>query len=450
MFERKIKGTINNWIENGKDAFLLRGIRQVGKTYIIRECLKESSYPFVELNFIEHPEFIELLNNSINTNDFIMRLSLTTNEKLEPYKTIFFLDEVQECKDIITKIKFLVEDGRYKFILSGSLLGVEINDLRSAPVGYMSVHDMYPLCFEEFSKALGIKQDIIDLLKDCFDNRKAVDEFVHRKMMDLFYLYLIIGGMPEAVATYIDANDLSMVSTVHKKILDLYRIDFTKYENNYKLKIREIFDSMPGQLNQMNKRFKFSNISKNVSFDRLENSFLWLKDAGVAIPVYNVSEPTVPLIISENRSLFKLFYGDVGLLTSNYSNDVKIAILNKNPNINNGALFENVCAQELLCKNFKLYYFNSKKQGELDFVVEYKGKVLPIEIKSGKSYKKHSALNNILSNDDYMIDEAFIFCDNNVEVEDNRIYLPIYMMMFLDNRSSEKLIYKIDLGGLQA
>ena len=307
---------------------------------------------------------------------------------------------------------------------------------------------MYPLCFEEFSKALGIKQDIIDLLKDCFDNRKAVDEFVHRKMMDLFYLYLIIGGMPEAVATYIDANDLSKVSDVHKKILDLYRIDFTKYENNYKLKIREIFDSMPGQLNQMNKRFKFSNISKNVSFDRLENSFLWLKDVGAAIPVYNVSEPTVPLIISENRSLFKLFYGDVGLLTSNYSNDVKITILNKNPSINNGALFENACAQELLCKNFKLYYFNSKKQGELDFVVEYKGKVLPIEIKSGKSYKKHSALNNVLSNDDYMIDEGFVFYDDNINVKNNKVYFPIYMLMFLDNTISQEFIYKIDLSGL--
>ena len=175
---------------------------------------------------------------------------------------------------------------------------------------------------------------------------------------------------------------------------------------------------------------------------------MWLKDAGVAIPVYNISEPTIPLIISENRSLFKLFYSDVGLLTSNYSNDVKIAILNKNPSINNGALFENACAQELLCKNFKLYYFNSKKQGELDFVVEYKGKVLPIEIKSGKSYKKHSALNNVLSNDDYMIDEGFIFYDNNVEKEDNRIYLPIYMMMFLDNTISQKFIYKIDLSGL--
>lgn len=445
MIERKIKGTINNWIENGKDAFLLTGARQIGKTYLIRECLKESPYPFVELNFIEHPEFVELFNNSINTNDFIMRLSLTTTEKLVPYKTIFFLDEVQECKDIITKIKFLVEDGRYKFILSGSLLGVEINDLRSAPVGYMSVHDMYPLCFEEFSKALGIKQDIIDLLKDCFDNRKAVDGFVHKKMMDLFYLYLIIGGMPEAVMTYIDTNDLSMVSAVHKKILDLYRIDFTKYENNYKLKIREIFDSIPGQLNQMNKRFKFSIISKNVSYDRLENSFLWLKDAGVAIPVYNVSEPTVPLIISKNRSLFKLFYGDVGLLTSNYSNDVKIAILNKNPSINNGALFENACAQELLCKNFKLYYFNSKKQGELDFVVEYKGKVLPIEIKSGKSYKKHSALNNVLSNDDYMIDEGFVFYDDNIKFKNNKVYFPIYMLMFLDNTISQELIYKIDL-----
>lgn len=205
---------------------------------------------------------------------------------------------------------------------------------------------------------------------------------------------------------------------------------------------------MPGQLDQKTKRFQFASIGKGLSYDRAENDFLWLKDAGVAIPVYNVREPKVPLVISENRNLFKLFFSDVGLLTSNYSNQVKIALLNKEKDINNGALFENVVAQELLCKGHKLYYFNSKKQGELDFVLELAGKVVPLEIKSGKDYKRHSALNNVLRTAEYEIDEAYVFSEGNIEVNSKKVYMPIYMIMFLDDVYMKDTIYKLDLGGL--
>ena len=238
------------------------------------------------------------------------------------------------------------------------------------------------------------------------------------------------------------------MAQVHEKIIRLYKKDFLKYEVRYKLKLREIYDAMPGQLDQKNKRFQLNSIEKGISYDRVANDFLWLKDAGVVIPVYNVSEPKLPLVINENRNLFKLFFSDVGLLTSCYSNQVKISILNKDRSINNGALFENVVAQELLTKGHREYYFNSKKQGELDFVVELDGKAVPLEIKSGKDYKRHSALNNVLKNADYNISEAYIFSEGNIEVNDKRIYMPIYMIMFLDNTKLDNTIYRLDIAGL--
>lgn len=448
MIERFAKKAINNWISDGKDAFLLTGARQIGKTYLIRQCLQESDYPYIEINFIEQPELIELFSGAKDSKELLLRLSLISPKPLEPGKTIIFLDEIQEFKDIVTRIKFLVEDGNYRYIMSGSLLGVELNDLRSAPVGYMEIYDMYPLGLEEFSRAIGINNTVIQSLRDHFASRTPVDNFIHSKMLDVFYLYLIVGGMPEAVATYIQTNDLSRVAQVHEKIIRLYKTDFSKYENNYKLKLQEIYDAMPGQLAQKNKRFQLNSIGKGICYDRVANDFLWLKDAGVAIPVYNISEPTPPLIISENRNLFKLFFSDVGLLTSHYSTAVKIAVLNKESSIDNGALFENAVAQELLFKGHKEYYFNSKKQGELDFVIELNGKVTPLEIKSGKDYKRHSALNNVLSNDDYNIPEAYIFSEGNIEINQNRIYMPIYMIMFLEDTPLENTIYKLDLSGL--
>lgn len=357
MIDREMKTTINNWILQGKEAFLLTGARQIGKTYLIRECLKESKYDYVELNFIERPELVELFENATNAQDLLMRLSLITDKQLNKGKTIIFFDEIQEFKDIVTRIKFLVEEGSFRYIMSGSLLGVELNDLRSAPVGYLRIEDMYPLTVKEFMKAVGIKENILEMLEECYKKQQQVDEFVHKKMLDVFYLYLIVGGMPEAVAVYTETNDLARVAAVHQKIMRLYKADFTKYETTYKLKLREIYDSMPGQLDSKNKRFKINTLGKGLNYDRVANDFLWLKDAGVAIPVYNINEPKLPLIISENRNLFKLFFSDVGILTNQYSDQVKIAILNKEKSINNGALFENVVAQELLANGFNLYYY---------------------------------------------------------------------------------------------
>lgn len=448
MLRRHLKSDIENWIGNGRDALLITGARQIGKTYLIRECLRESGVHYVELNFIERPELRELFSNARSTDDIIMRLSLAAGEAIRKGETIIFLDEVQEYKDIVTQIKFLVEDGSCRYIMSGSLLGVELYDLRSAPVGYMSVLDMYPLDLKEFANAVGVRDDVIDTLRRCFIDETGVDDYIHGRMLDVFYLYLIVGGMPEAVDVYIRTNDLTRVADVHRKILRLYRQDFTKYENMYKLRLKEIYDSLPGQLNNPNKRFKINGIGAGLSYERVENDFLWLKDAGVALPVYNVTEPKSPLIISEKRNLFKLFMSDVGLLTSCYPDKVKLDILNKAPSINNGALFENAVAQELVSKGIQAYYFNSKKQGELDFVIELDGSVTPLEIKSGKDYKKHSALANVLSDANYNINKAYIFSDENVETIGERVYVPVYMIMFVENNKIENLIYRLDLEGL--
>lgn len=447
MIKRHIQSKIYKWIQDGNNALLVTGARQVGKTYVIRNSLKKNNINYMEFNFIEQPELVELFKNSTDTKDFLMRLSLAADKPLSKGMIIFF-DEIQEVKDFITKIKFLVDDGTYKYVLSGSLLGVELNGLKSAPVGYMQILDMYPLDFHEFVDALGVQENIIAILEKCFIERKTVDEFIHKKMLDIFNLYLIVGGMPQAVSIYLETNDLNRVSQVQQDITRLYRFDFSKYEEKYKLKLKEIYDALPGQLDEKNKRFQLNKVGKGISFKKVENDFLWLKDAGVVIPVYNVSEPKLPLMISENRNLFKLFMSDVGLLTNMYSDYVKMAILNHESSINNGALFENVVAQELNTKGFNVYYYNSKKMGELDFVVELDGEILPLEIKSGKDYKRHSALNNVLSTENYNIKKALVFSQGNVVVKDKRIYLPIYMIMFLKNKKLNNSVYKIDLNGL--
>lgn len=447
MLYRKISENIKNWILNGKDAFLLTGARQVGKTSIIRECLKELNQDYVELNFIDKPELISIFGSSKNAKDLLLRLSLVCGRSLTP-KTIIFFDEIQEFKDIITRIKFLVDDNSYRYIMSGSLLGVELSDIRSSPVGYLEIWQMYPMCFEEFVLALGVSEEIISNLNKCFEKQCKVDDYIHEKMMDLFYLYLIVGGMPEVVDTYLKTNNLKSVEDVHHKIIEAYKIDFSKYEKNNKLSLVEIYDALPGQLNNMNKRFKINEIGKNALYERKADSFIWLKNAGVVIPVYNITEPKLPLILNEKRSLFKLFNADIGLLTSSYSNETKLAILNKDKDINNGAIFENCVAQELLYEGYDVYYFNSKQYGELDFVIEDGFNVLPIEVKSGKAYKKHSALNNVLNIEAYKINKAYILCDGNVEIDGKKIYLPIYMLMFIKKKQLENPVYKVDINGL--
>ena len=384
-----------------------------------------------------------------NTKDLLARLSLFTKQKLIKRDTLIFFDEVQICPEVITYIKFLVDEGSYNYILSGSLLGIEINDLRSVPVGYLTIKRMFPLTFREFALNLGLNSSILENLETSFKEKKPVDDFIHKKMMELFRVYLVVGGMPAAVNRYIETNNLNEVIDIQNQIVNLYKKDITQYDKNNQLAIAQIFELIAPQLNSQNKRFIIKDIKSGVKFDRYENSFLWLKDAGFALPVYNVETPKIPLKLSKSRSLFKLFMSDVGLLASEYSQGIQLKIISGDDKLNYGAIFENYIAQELTACEHDLYYYNNKKRGELDFLIEYDGEVLPIEVKSGKDYKVHRALSNIMDCGEFNLNRALIFNNSNLKVEGKLTYAPIYMAMFLKQEiKDEDSIYKIDLSEL--
>ena len=438
MLKRKIEKDIEKWLDNSEKALLVYGVRQAGKTFIIRECLKRNGCEYIEFNLINQPELVEILRDSTGIDDLIIKLSLYSEKKIIPGKTIFFFDEIQRYKEIVTKIKFLVEDKRFRYILSGSLLGVEIVNLKSAPVGYLQTLNMYPMDFEEFLQIFSVDETIINNLRNCFLTKTKVDEIIHNKIMEMFNIYLIIGGMPAAVERYRNTENIDDVMEEHRAIIEQYKLDFTQYEeDNRKLIITHIYELIPAELNEKNKRFMIADINKNLRYDRISDSFVWLWKSGVALGVFNTTEPTIPLMLNEKSALFKLFISDVGLLTTIYGKSCKLKIVNKESDINKGAVFENVVAQELHAHGYPLYYYNSKKFGEIDFIVEQNGKSLPIEVKSGKAYNKHSALNNLMNAKEYGIEEAFIFTNDNVKIEGKLNYLPIYMVMFLKDEPME-------------
>ena len=447
MLKRKIQKDIIEWINNGKDALLVTGVRQAGKSFLIRETLKQLNKDYVEFNFIRQPKLLNIFKPLINEDveTFIQTLSIASKKTLKK-DTIIFFDEIQECKEILTIIKFLVEKGKYKYVLSGSLLGVELNDLRSAPVGYLTTIDMYPMDLEEFYIANGLSEEVITNLKKCLKKKEKVDEFIHNSLIDAFYKYLIVGGMPEAVQVYVDSGDLNLVMKVHEKIKREYKRDFTKYEKEGKLKLINTYDLIPSQLNEKNKRYKLSSIEGKTHYEKYEESFIWLKDAGVALPTYNVTDVNIPLQASSKSNLFKLFLSDTGMLTTSYGSSTILKLLSKDKDINCGSIFENFVAQELNSKGFELYYYNNKSHGEIDFIIEHDNEVLPIEVKSGKSYQVHSALSYFSKT---LFNKGIVLSTYNVSVKDNIIYLPIYMLMFIEKNIKIEDTYKIDLSNLK-
>ena len=445
MLKRKIENEIQDWIKNDDKALLIYGVRQAGKTYTIRKCLKDAECDYVEFNLIEQPELVDIINNSTSTNDLILKISLYSEKQIVAGKTFIFFDEIQKCKDIVTKIKFLVDDKRFRYILSGSLLGVEITNLKSAPVGYLRTITMYPLDFEEFLQVFNVSDEVINTLHSSYLLQKPVDNYIHNKIMEIFNLYLIVGGMPAAVEKYRTTSDIDAVMSEHNSIIEQYKLDFTQYENeDKKLLISHIYELIPAELNEKNKRFKVSDINKNLRYERVNDSFTWLWKSGVALGTFNTTEPTVPLMLNEKSSLLKMFLSDVGLLTTIYGKNCKLKIVNNDKDINKGAIYENVVAQELCCHGYPLYYYNNKKNGEIDFLIEHYGKVLPIEVKSGKNYEKHSALDNIMKAKEYDIKEAYVFTNDNLKKEDNVIYLPIYMVMFVKEELDEFVDISLD------
>ena len=448
MLWRKISNRLDDFFhDSGKKALLITGARQVGKTYSIRDFGKSHYETFVEFNFLKNKEACNIFRNVSSEQDVLFRFTALSPKRLHPGKTLIFLDEVQACPEAMTFMKFLVEEGSYRYILSGSLLGVELKDLRSVPVGYLDEATMFPLDFEEFLLANGIDKTVLEHLRGCFDNLTNPDPVVNAKIMRYHALYLITGGMPAVVQKYLDTNDLRQVYNEQSAIVRAYRRDVTQYDESLRMRLHHIYSLIPSELNKHNKRFYLKNATARGRFDRAESDFIWLKEAGVALPVYNVDDPRPPLELAKKANLFKLFLNDVGLLCSMYMNGLQLRILNGETDINFGAVYENYVAQELTAHGYDtLFYYNSKKYGEVDFLLEKDGDTLPIEVKSGRDFTIHSALDNLMSEKAFAIPRALVFSGSGEIIQENRIvHLPIYFLMFLKRTVFEHpMPYKIE------
>lgn len=451
MLRRKAYQNFLDWKNETKGkALCIIGARQIGKTTLIREFGKREYKYFAEINFVTDPRAADIFRGKLSAEEIIINLTAYLQKPLERGKTLILFDEIQECPEVRAAIKFLVEDGRFDYIESGSLLGVRYKEVRSYAVGFEQMLPMYPLDFEEYLWANGVQAETISYLKSCYEQKKPVSETVHETLCKLFYSYLVVGGMPETVQIYIDTHDIARVIRNQRSILDLYRLDIAKYaSDNDKAKIKAIFDSIPAQLNDKNRRFKINSIHPDARLLRYEDSFNWLADAGVALPCYNVTEPQAPLGLNEKRNLFKLYMNDVGLLCAACMENVQFDLLMGNVEINMGSILENVFAQNLKSNGFKLHYFDSKKIGELDFVLQKGLSTVLLEIKSGNDFKKHPAMDHALETKQWKFEQTIVFSKSNVEEEEEILYLPWYMIMFFRQAAEqESLIYKIDLNGL--
>ena len=458
MLKRKIDTYLLEWLNTRKTALLVDGARQVGKTFSIKKFGNDNFKNFININFAERTDLIDLFVQIRDSKQVLVNLSAIAGESLIENETLIFFDEIQllyqrreylkknhqldlNTQDIITAIKSLVIDGKYRFILSGSLLGILINDITLMPTGYLDEYQMFPLDFEEFLWSGGVGKEAIDYLRECFEKLQKVDEPVNKLFLEYFRQYILIGGMPEAVNTYRQTQNLFTLQTIQEQIRNKYTYDITTYLNSTekKLYLREVYDAIPSELNSKNKKFMSSHVVDASYLKRhlVKDDFIWLTTAGVAIAQYNVTEPILPLSLAKEHKTLKLFMNDVGLLISALcSTGIREKLLKNELEINYGAPYENAVAQELYAHGYHkdLYYYNSKKHGEVDFIIEYQNDVLPIEIKSGKpnalSYYNHSALNGMIGR--YNIDMAFVLGECNVSKENNHIYqLPVYMIMFI-------------------
>ena len=427
---------------------VLTGVRRCGKSILLEQIKEE----FIENGFdrahIITINFEDLQFEKIRTAE---KLNSYVNEQIKDHdKYLIFLDEIQECPNARCAIKFLVEDGRFDYIESGSLLGVRYKEVPSYAVGYEEICYMYPMDFEEYIRANGVQDSTIELLKTCYSEQSEVPEVVHQTMLKLFYTYIVVGGMPAVVQIYVNTHDIGKVVALQREILELYRLDIGKYaEGSDKIKIRAIFDSIPAQLNEKNRRFKLNSINASARHIRYEDSFNWLADAGVALPCYNVTEPQAPLQLSEKRNLFKLYMNDVGLLCASCMENIQFDLLMGNVDVNMGSILENAFAQNLKSNGFELHYYDSKKIGELDFVLQKGLHTELVEIKSGNDFKKHLAMDHAMKVEQWKFEKNIVFSKSNVEEDGEILYLPWYMILFYkQEREPEKMIYEIDLSGL--
>lgn len=432
MLKRKIISQLTGWKEESVNkALLIKGARQVGKTTIVRQFARSHYENFIEINFEQMPMAKQAFEGNLDARTILINLSAMGFGPLEPGKTLIFFDEIQSCPKARTAIKFLVEDGQFDYIESGSLLGINYKDVSSYPVGFEHEIDMYPLDFEEFLWACNISEDVVDMLRNCYENHRTVPDFLHQQIMDRYRQYLIVGGMPEVVATYLDNEDFNKTITNQKDILTGYRNDISKYAGKDKLLVKSVFDAIPGQLSKQDKRFVLAAIEKNASRRKYGAPTQWLVDAGMAYYSFNVGSFELPFPSHENLRLYKIFFVDSGLMCAMMLDNIQGKVLTGDIFVNEGALAENYVAGELTKHGISLNYYDRKSKHELDFVFPEGNKISVIEVKSGKDYMKHTSLDVAQSLFSDRINRRIVMSGNNLKSENGVLYLPFYMSMFI-------------------
>ena len=444
MLFRKAEKPIQEFLEKRSDKVLIvSGARQVGKSFLIRHVGKNLFKNFIEINLIEDYQGRRLFEEVRTIDDFYLTLSMVAGASLGGREdTLIFLDEIQQYPQLLTLLKFLRQDNRYCYVASGSLLGVSLRQSVSIPIGSIEILQMYPLDFEEFLIANGVGKQLLDHLKECFDKRKSPEVSVHEFVLELFKKYLLVGGMPDAVNAYRDTRNIVKVREVQRTIRDLYALDAGQYDEEHKLKIKRIYELIPSNLENKKKRLFFSQVEGRPARSKeYMEEIDYLISSGVALEVKAVSNPVFPLTESSRKNLLKLYLNDVGLLTEAlYKNNIK-AVLSDENGVNLGSVYECAVAMELASLGHSLFYYDNRHKGEVDFLVDnYEDlSVIPIEVKSGKDYKRHCAISAFVQNQDYKVKFGLVLSNSGeIEIKNNLIYLPCYMSMFLKYSGEEE------------
>lgn len=450
MLYRKISKKIEDHLSSSSDKIMIvEGARQIGKSYIVRYVGKRLFENFVEINFARDEEGPQFFKNIRTTEELYLAISTVGGGKLKDYgNTLIFLDEIQTYPQYLTLLKFLREERKYHFIASGSLLGVALRQATSIPIGSIIREKMYPLDFEEFLIANGVGEEAISNMRNCYESFTSLSQELHELIMGQFRRYLLVGGLPDAVNAYIESHNIVNVRSVQNEVHNLYGVDASRYEREFsrKLLIRTIYDMIPSRMENVKKRFVFKDIQglEKDRYSRYENEFEYLVASGITLNVRAISNPVYPLEESAHKNLFKLYLNDVGMLTDQlYSVNIQ-SVLEDVPSVNLGGVYENAVAQELKAHGLKLFYYDNRKRGEVDFIInDYTNlSLLPIEVKSGKDYKRHIALSNLLSVRDYNIKRGLVLSNSReVEVKGDIIYMPIYYVMFVGQVSPSQIIF---------
>ena len=438
MLFRKIEAQIEDHLKSDSRAIMLiDGARQVGKTYIIRHVGQKLFENYIELNLVEDYVGARLFANAKTVEDFYLAVSMLAGDRMkEKENTLIFIDEIQAYPHLLTLLKFLAQDDRFTYIASGSLLGVTLAQTTSIPMGSIRMVRMFPLDFEEFLYANGMNALVVSSLRKKYERQESLDEATHAKVLDMFRKYLLVGGMPDAVNAFVTEKNIQLVRQIQSEIYAYYAADASKYDDGRKLKIRRIYDLIPSNLENKKKRVVAQSIEnkRGKTFADYQDEFDYLISAGIALSVQAISTPVFPLIQSSGKNLLKLYLNDVGILSGIlYGNNIQ-AILSDEESINLGSVYECVVASELIAHGHKLFYYDNRTKGEVDFLIDDYDSLsaVPIEVKSGKDYTVHSALNTFVSNEDYHVKKAIVLSNEREITTKNKItYLPIYNIMFI-------------------